>query len=67
MNSKLIEIIINNDPDNFYKAKIASGNYFMTKILPETGSLMSSILFGAKFFNDYDDNFFDSVILLKNI
>ena len=31
----------------------------MTKILPETGSLMSSILSGAKFYNDYDDNFFD--------
>ena len=50
---------LNDDPDNFYKAKIASGNYFMTKILPETGSLMSSILSGAKFYNDYDDNFFD--------
>ena len=50
---------LNDDPDNFYKAKIASGNYFMTKILPETGSLMSSILSGAKFYNDYNDNFFD--------
>ena len=50
---------LNDDPDNFYKAKIASGNYFMTKILPETGSLMSSILSGAKFYNDYDDNFFE--------
>jgi len=50
---------LNDDPNNFYKAKIASGNYFMTKILPETGSLMSSILSGAKFYNDYDDNFFD--------
>ena len=51
--------LLNDDPDNFYKAKISSGNYFMTKILPETGSLMSSILSGAKFYNDYDDNFFD--------
>ena len=50
---------LNDDPDNFYKAKIASGNYFMRKILPETGSLMSSILSGAKFYNDYNDNFFD--------
>ena len=50
---------LNDDPNNFYKAKIASGNYFMTKILPETGSLMSSILSGAKFYNEYDDNFFD--------
>ena len=50
---------LNDDPENFYKAKIASGNYYMTKILPETGSLMSSILSGAKFYNDYDDNFFE--------
>ena len=50
---------LNDDPDNFYKAKIASGNYYMTKILPETGSLMSSIMSGAKYYNDYNDNFFD--------
>ena len=40
-------------------AKIASGNYYMTKILPETGSLMSSILSGAKYYNEYDDSYFD--------
>ena len=50
----------NDDPENFYKAKISSGKYFMTKILPETGSLMSSILSGAKDYNEYDDNYFDS-------
>ena len=50
---------LNDDPQNFYKAKIASGNYYMTKILPETGSLMSSILSGASFYNDYDDKYFD--------
>lgn len=49
----------NDDPEGFYKAKIASGKYYMTKILPETGSLMSSILSGAKSYNEYDDNFFD--------
>ena len=49
----------NDDPEGFYKAKIASGKYYMTKILPETGSLMSSILSGAKSYNEYDDNFFN--------
>ncbi len=55
---------LNDDPDNFYKAKIASGKYYMTKVLPETGSLMSSIMSGAKFYNDYDDNYFDSAFRL---
>jgi hypothetical protein len=32
----------------------------MTKVLPETGSLMSSIMSGAKVYNNYDDNYFDS-------
>ena len=50
---------LNEDPENFYKAKIASGKYYMTKILPETGSLMSSIVAGAHYYNEYDDSYFD--------
>ena len=49
----------NEDPEGFYKAKIASGKYFMSKILPETGSLMSSILSGAKSYNEFNDDYFD--------
>ena len=49
----------NDDPDDFYKAKIASGKFYMLKILPETGSLMSSILSGAKSYNEYENKFFD--------
>ena len=48
------------DPEGFYKAKIESGKYYMSKILPETGSLMSSILSGAKYYNEFDDKYFDS-------
>jgi alkylation response protein AidB-like acyl-CoA dehydrogenase len=33
--------------DPFYDAKIATATFYMTKILPETGSLMSSIMAGA--------------------
>jgi len=50
---------LNDDPEGFYAAKIASGKYYMTKILPETGSLMSSILSGAKLYNEYNDDFFE--------
>ena len=49
----------NEDPEGFYKAKIASGKYFMSKILPETDSLMSSILSGAKYYNEFEDDYFD--------
>ena len=52
---------LNDDADNFYKAKIASGKYYMTKVLPETGSLMSSIMSGAKFYNDYDIKLFNQI------
>jgi alkylation response protein AidB-like acyl-CoA dehydrogenase len=33
--------------DPFYDAKIATATFYMTKVLPETGSLMSSIMAGA--------------------
>ena len=36
----------------------------MLKILPETGSIMSSILSGAKYYNDFDDEYFDSGFIL---
>ena len=49
----------NEDPEGFYKAKIASGKYFMSKILPETSSLMTSILSGAKSYNEFNDDYFD--------
>ena len=54
----------NDDPEGFYKAKIDSGKYYMSKILPETGSLMSSILSGAKYYNEFDDKYFDSGFIL---
>jgi hypothetical protein len=33
--------------DEFYSAKIATAQFYMAKILPETGSLMSSIMAGS--------------------
>ena len=35
---------MNDDPKGFYKAKIATGSFFLNKVLPETGALMSSIM-----------------------
>ena len=34
-------------PDEFYAAKIATAQFYMAKILPETGSLMASIMAGS--------------------
>ena len=31
----------------------------MNKLLPETSSLMSSIMSGSKLYNDFDDKYFD--------
>ena len=58
------ELSLNDDHDGFYKAKIESGKYFMNKLLPETSSLMSSIMSGSKLYNDFDDKYFDSGFIL---
>ena len=50
--------------DGFYKGKIESGKFYINKLLPETGFLMSSIMSGAKSYNDYDDSYFDSAFRL---
>ena len=51
---------MNDDPKGFYKAKIATGTFFLNKVLPETGSLMSSIMSGASSYTKYDNEFFES-------
>ncbi len=51
---------MNDDPKGFYKAKIATGTFFLNKVLPETGSLMSSIMSGATSYTKYEDDFFES-------
>ena len=51
---------MNDDPKGFYKAKIATGTYFLNKILPETGSLTSSIMSGASSYTKYENQFFES-------
>ena len=51
---------MNDDPKGFYKAKIATGDFFLTKVLPETGSLMSSIMSGASTYTKFDNEYFES-------
>ena len=51
---------MNDDPKGFYKAKIATGTFFLNKVLPETGALMSSIMSGASSYTKYEDDFFES-------
>ena len=50
----------NDDPKGFYKAKIETGKFYMNKLLPETGYLVSSIMSGAKSYNQYDDAHFET-------
>ena len=50
----------NDDPSGFYKAKIETGKFYMNKVLPETGYLVSSIMSGARSYTKYDDAHFDS-------
>ena len=51
---------MNDDSKGFYKAKISTGEFFLNKILPETGSLMSSIMSGAESYTKYENDYFES-------
>ena len=60
---KMIEKSIennNNQNNEFSKTKIFTGNYYFNKILPKTSYLKEHIIAGASFYNDYDENYFDS-------
>jgi len=44
--------------DEFYEAKIQTGRFFMTKVLPQTSALFSQIMAGAKPLMDIPDSRF---------
>ncbi len=48
------------DPTGFYKSKIKTANFYMAKILPQTGALLSTILAGGKTLMDMEDDLFDT-------
>ena len=46
--------------NKFLNTKIATGKYYLNKILPKTSFLKNQILSGASNYNDYKDEYFDS-------
>jgi alkylation response protein AidB-like acyl-CoA dehydrogenase len=46
------------DSDLFYQAKLATGLFFMERILPQTGAHLSAILSGARTMMDFPDEAF---------
>ena len=62
---KFIEISLdklNNSKDDFYKSKIETGNFFLTKLLTEIQMLSDNIESGGKYYNDYKDHYFETAI-----
>ena len=51
-----------NSQDEFYKSKIETGNFFLTKLLTETQMLSDNIQSGGKYYNDYKDHYFETAI-----
>ncbi|MBL8642342.1 MAG: acyl-CoA dehydrogenase C-terminal domain-containing protein [Rhodospirillaceae bacterium] len=50
----------NDDPTGFYKSKLKTANFYMAKILPQTGALLSTILAGGKTLMDVEEDLFDT-------
>ena len=46
----------------FYKSKIETGSFFLTKLLGETQVLCKNIKSGGKYYNDYNDKYFETAI-----
>ena len=46
------------DTTGFYKGKLATARFYMTKVLPQTGALLSSILAGGSSVMDIEDELF---------
>ena len=50
------------DPTGFYKGKIKTARFYMSKLMPQTGALLSSILAGGETIMDLEDELFDSAV-----
>ena len=53
---------LSKDQDDFYKSKIETGNFFLTKLLTEIPMLIDNIKSGGKYYNNYKDKFFETAI-----
>ncbi len=49
----------NDDPHGFYKSKIKTAKFYMAKVLPRTGTLLSTILAGGETLMDVEEELFD--------
>ena len=45
---------------DFLSAKIATGKYYLNKVMPKTSFLKQHIFSGASSYNDYEDIYFES-------
>jgi hypothetical protein len=57
---KFIEISLNNKTNEFYRAKIETGKYFLTKFLSETTMIKNNIFSGGKIYNNFNDKYFET-------
>ena len=46
------------DRDAFYRAKLATARFYMTRLLPQTSSLFTAIMAGAKPIMDVEEAWF---------
>jgi alkylation response protein AidB-like acyl-CoA dehydrogenase len=50
----------NDDPTGFYKSKLKTAKFYMARVLPRTGALLSQIMAGGETIMDIDDALFDA-------
>jgi hypothetical protein len=53
---------LSDDPTGFYKGKVKTARFYMNKLLPQTGALLSSILAGGETIMDLEDALFDAAV-----
>jgi butyryl-CoA dehydrogenase len=52
--ARMAEISIAKPDDDFYRAKIGTARFYMERILPETGALLSAIMAGSRTMMEFD-------------
>jgi hypothetical protein len=50
------------DPTGFYKGKIKTAKFYMHKLMPQTGALLSSLMAGGDTIMDMEDELFSAAV-----